>query len=103
VIAARPVAPGESFEHTLMFSPSDRHRDGYLRVELVRRELIGTIYKREVDWVGLVTAPIYYDVGPQDDFWLPRPRSEDEIRRQSELVKADPPPRAPAQAATAIR
>ena len=58
-------------------------RDGYFRVDFVRHEVKPTVYSKKlqrmlpaktVDYLGLASSPIYYDIEPFGDHWKPTPK-----------------------------
>jgi hypothetical protein len=75
VIARAELRPGQPLTLAFPFDPrtrpaAERDHDGYLRVEVVRRSA-----GSGGEEVGLVSAPVYFDLGPAEDFWAARPRS----------------------------
>jgi predicted metal-dependent phosphoesterase TrpH len=82
-IVERRVSPGP-FQLILRRRRLEADSDGYLRVEITRREMSGG---KMGEVVGLVTAPVYVDVAPQDDFWAPPPA---EWRRMQDRLELFP-------------
>ncbi|HEV8320483.1 MAG TPA: CehA/McbA family metallohydrolase [Myxococcota bacterium] len=69
VVLETELVPGP-FDLGLDYAPPAPARDGWLRVEIVRRQKWkGT----DIDFVGLITSPVYYDLAPYGDFWAARP------------------------------
>jgi predicted metal-dependent phosphoesterase TrpH len=99
VVARGDLPPGRAYTLAFPYDPrtrpaAERDHDGYLRVEVVRR---GAGAAGEE--VGLVTSPVYFDLGPADDFWAARPRSAEPpagvaaAPRRPRLAQARPTPR----------
>jgi len=69
VVLATELSPGR-FDVGCDFAPPAPPADGWLRVELVRRDLFKG---HPIDFVALVSAPVYWDAPPLGDFWAARP------------------------------
>jgi predicted metal-dependent phosphoesterase TrpH len=98
VVARGELPPGRPYTLAFPYDPltrpaAERDHDGYLRVEVVRRTAAGG------EEVALVSSPVYFDLGPADDFWAARPRSAEPpvgvaaAPRRPRLARGGPAPR----------